>query len=272
MSKFIPNSFQVPNAVIDELMAELTGAELKCYLYVLRKTKGWNKEFDAISVTQFMESCNLSNRTVIDACDRLVELGLLEQKTGSNRIKIFSVKSYEIDLSGSEESSQREKSSVVKKVHSGSEKSSLSVVKKVHIQNNNTKNNIQNTNNLSLQTKTSATSPTKKFSFSDMDLAMAKEMFARIQKLNPNHKQPNFEAWANDIRLLGERDGKSHSEIIELFEWANQDRFWQANILSPRKLREKWDVLVLQRNRQAKPRGDNLSMEWNTAEAWENVL
>jgi len=202
----------------------------------------------------------------------LVELGLLEQKTGSNRIKIFSVKSYEIDLSGSEESSQREKSSVVKKVHSGSEKSSLSVVKKVHIQNNNTKNNIQNTNNLSLQTKTPATSPTKKFSFTEMDLAMAKEMFAHIQKLNPNHKQPNFEAWANDIRLLSERDGKSHPEIIELFEWANQDRFWQANILSPRKLREKWDVLVLQRNRQAKPRGDNLSMEWNTAEAWENVL
>ena len=125
---------------------------------------------------------------------------------------------------------------------------------------------------LSLQTKTSATSPTKKFSFTEMDLAMAKEMFARIQKLNPNHKQPNFEAWANDIRLLGERDGKSHPEIIELFEWANQDRFWQANILSPRKLREKWDVLVLQRNRQAKPRGDNLSMEWNTVEAWENVL
>ena len=125
---------------------------------------------------------------------------------------------------------------------------------------------------LSLQTKTPATSPAKKFSFTEMDLAMAKEMFARIQKLNPNHKQPNFEAWANDIRLLGARDGKSHSEIIELFEWANQDRFWQANILSPRKLREKWDVLVLQRNRQAKPRRDNLSMEWNTVEAWENVL
>ena len=29
-SRFITNSFQVPNAVIDELMAELSGAELKC--------------------------------------------------------------------------------------------------------------------------------------------------------------------------------------------------------------------------------------------------
>lgn len=137
MSKFVPNSFQVPNAVIDELMAELSGAELKCYLFVLRKTKGWNKEFDAISVAQFMEHCKLSNRAVIDACNRLVELGLLEQREGRNRIKIFSVKSYEI--SGCEESS------LVKKVHSGCEESSQQVVKKVHTQNNNLNNTIQNT-------------------------------------------------------------------------------------------------------------------------------
>ena len=64
-SKFIPNSFQVPNAVVDELMAELSGAELKIYLFILRKTKGWNKEADAISVSQFMKACNLSNRKVI---------------------------------------------------------------------------------------------------------------------------------------------------------------------------------------------------------------
>lgn len=136
MSKFIPNSFQVPNAVIDELMAELSGAELKVYLLVLRKTKGWNKETDAISVSQFMESCNLSNRKVIDACNKLVELGLLEQKIGRNKIKVFSVKNYSC-----------EESSLVKKVHSGSEESSLSVVKKVHTQNNTKQNtNIKNTN------------------------------------------------------------------------------------------------------------------------------
>lgn len=135
MSKFVANSFQVPNAVIDELMAELSGAELKCYLFVLRKTKGWNKDEDAISVSQFMEACNLSNRKVIDACNRLVELGLLEQKTGRNKVKVFSVQNY-----------SSEESSLVKKVHNSSEESSLSVVKKVHTQNNNTKNTTQNTN------------------------------------------------------------------------------------------------------------------------------
>lgn len=139
MSKFIVNSFQLPNAVIDDLLSDLTGAELKCYLYVLRKTKGWNREEDAISVSQFMKVTGLSNRKVIDACEKLIELGLLEQKTGANKVKVFSVKDYKI--SGSEESS------LVKKVHSGSEESSQRVVEKVHTQNNNINNTTKNNKN-----------------------------------------------------------------------------------------------------------------------------
>lgn len=134
MSKFIPNSFQVPNAVIDELMAELTGAELKCYLYVLRKTKGWNKESDAISVSQFMEACNLSNRKVIDACNRLVALNLFEQKTGARGVKIFSVKNFTC-----------EESSLVKKVHSTSEESSQVTSEESSHTKYQVKNTIQNT-------------------------------------------------------------------------------------------------------------------------------
>lgn len=136
-SRFIPNSFQVPNAVIDELMAELSGAELKCYLAILRKTKGWNKDFDAVSVTQLMSVTGLSNRAVIDACNHLVELNLLYQKTGSRGVKIFSV-----NLCNNFTS---EKSSLVKKVHSTSEKSSLVTSEKSSHTKNNIKNTTQNT-------------------------------------------------------------------------------------------------------------------------------
>lgn len=132
-SRFITNSFQVPNAVIDELMAELSGAELKCYLAILRKTKGWNKDFDAVSVTQLMSVTGLSNRAVIDACNHLVELNLLYQKTGSRGVKIFSV-----NLCNNFTS---EKSSLVKKVHGTSEKSSPVTSEK----SSHTKNNIKNT-------------------------------------------------------------------------------------------------------------------------------
>ena len=137
-SRFITNSFQVPNAVIDELMAELSGAELKCYLAILRKTKGWNKDFDAVSVTQLMSVTGLSNRAVIDACNHLVELNLLYQKTGSRGVKIFSV-----NLCNNFTS---EKSSPVKKVHGTSEKSSPVTSEKSSHTKNNIKNTTQNTN------------------------------------------------------------------------------------------------------------------------------
>ena len=125
MSKFIPNAFQIPNSVIDELLAKLTCAELKCYLFVVRKTKGWNKESDSISVSQFMEVTGLSNRSVITACESLVEMGLLERSGGERKLNTYSVKAFDFSETG--------------------EKSSSDLVKKVHTQNNN-KNTIQNNN------------------------------------------------------------------------------------------------------------------------------
>ena len=141
MSKFIPNAFQIPNSVIDELLAKLTCAELKCYLFVVRKTKGWNKESDSISVSQFMEVTGLSNRSVITACESLVEMGLLERSGGERKLNTYSVKAFDFSETG-------EKSSLVKSGENFSEtgeKSSSNLVKKVHTQNNN-KNTIQNTN------------------------------------------------------------------------------------------------------------------------------
>nr|DAS21797.1 MAG TPA: replication protein O [Caudoviricetes sp.] len=150
MSKFIPNAFQIPNSVIDELLAKLTCAELKCYLFVVRKTKGWNKESDSISVSQFMEVTGLSNRSIITACESLVEMGLLERSGGERKLNTYSVKAFDFSESGEKSSSVKsgEKSSSVKsgeKFSESGEKSSSDLVKKVHTQNNN-KNTIQNTN------------------------------------------------------------------------------------------------------------------------------
>jgi len=145
-SKFIPNFLQVPNAVIDELLPDLTGAELKCYLVVIRKTKGWNKESDNISISQFMKATGLSNSAVIKACESLVKYGLLVKENGSRNTGIYAVNSY--SKTTCEESSQVtcEKSSPVKKVHSTCEESSQVTCEKSSHTINNIKNTIQNTN------------------------------------------------------------------------------------------------------------------------------
>lgn len=227
MSDFIVNSFQLPNSVVDELLADLTGAELKCYLLVVRKTKGWNKEIDSISIGQFMEVTGLSNRSVITACDSLVEKGLLVRSGGERRLNTYSVKSFNISQTG--------------------EKSSSDLVKKVHTQNNN-KNTIQNNNTSSSGKNFQPRTKAKKNVFSGDDLKAAEWIFHLIRKLNPSFREPKFESWANDIRLMRERDNRTHKDICELFQWANQDRFWSVNILSPATLRAKWDQLSMKRN------------------------
>ena len=129
----------IPNSVVDELMAEMSGVELKCYLFVIRKTKGWNKEYDAISLTQFIKFTGAGKTAVVDALKNLVELGLLVKKTGVRNTSV-----YAINLFGKQTSSESE---LVQKVNSTSSESELvTSSESEHTKNNNinttTKNNI----------------------------------------------------------------------------------------------------------------------------------
>lgn len=65
-----------------------------------------------------------------------------------------------------------------------------------------------------------------------------------IRKNNESFKEPDLQKWANDIRLMMERDNRSEEQIKYLIDWCQQDSFWKANILSPSKLRKQYDQLV----------------------------
>lgn len=84
--------------------------------------------------------------------------------------------------------------------------------------------------------------------FAVSDMQTAEFVWSLILQLNPSHKTPNMESWANDIRLLRERDNRTDGQIRELFAWANNDEFWCRNVLSPGKLRKQWDKLTIERN------------------------
>lgn len=76
-------------------------------------------------------------------------------------------------------------------------------------------------------------------------------MLKRLRECNPAHREPNWRRWDREFRLLRERDKRTLREACELFAWANADSFWRPNILSPGKLRDKWDQLTLARQREA---------------------
>lgn len=50
-----PTYTQVPDEVFDKLMPDLTESELKCLLYIIRRTFGFKKDSDSISAKQFIK-------------------------------------------------------------------------------------------------------------------------------------------------------------------------------------------------------------------------
>jgi hypothetical protein len=83
-----------------------------------------------------------------------------------------------------------------------------------------------------------------------LEYKIALFFYQQILKNNSKHKEPNLQKWANDIRLLLEIDKRDKTEVGRVIQWAMKDTFWMANILSPKKLREKYDALVIKMNQE----------------------
>ena len=87
---------------------------------------------------------------------------------------------------------------------------------------------------------------TRKYIYDDLHYKMATFFYEQILSNNPNHKKPNLESWANDVRKMMDIDGRSKDEIGHLMKWVQKNDFWMANVLSVSKLREKYDQLIMQ--------------------------
>ena len=61
-----PNTTPIPDEVFDELLADLSGAEVKVLLYICRRTFGWKKESDNISLSQMLNGITRKDGTRLD--------------------------------------------------------------------------------------------------------------------------------------------------------------------------------------------------------------
>lgn len=99
----------VPDDLFDELLEMLTGAELKVLLYIIRRTKGFGKDTDAISLSQFQhgiktkdgkqldKGCGVKDRqTIVNALESLETKKCIDSEksktaSGDNAISIYRV-------------------------------------------------------------------------------------------------------------------------------------------------------------------------------------
>ena len=62
-----PNVFQTPNELADKWMAILSDPELRVLLYIVRRTLGFSKDADPISIKQFTDGITTRDGRVLDS-------------------------------------------------------------------------------------------------------------------------------------------------------------------------------------------------------------
>lgn len=98
-----PNYTQTPNVFFDEIMADLGYAETKCLLYIFRRTFGFHKQSDRISLTQFEKGIkNLDKGTglkrpnIVKALKKLTEKGIIKVNKGYTNSYSLLLVDYEV--------------------------------------------------------------------------------------------------------------------------------------------------------------------------------
>ncbi|HEY5236135.1 MAG TPA: replication protein, partial [Rhabdochlamydiaceae bacterium] len=78
----VPNYTQAPNELFDEWLPKLSFVELKVLMVIVRKTFGWHKVRDRISLSQLEKFTGAQRQAILSATKSLQNLGLI------NKIKV----------------------------------------------------------------------------------------------------------------------------------------------------------------------------------------
>jgi hypothetical protein len=107
-----PNYTPVPDELFDDQLPDLSGAELKVLLYIIRRTFGFKKESDNISLNQLLHGITtkedvvldrgtgLSKKTLLDTIRNLIEKNLIISERRRSKEKGDEPTTYRLNILG----------------------------------------------------------------------------------------------------------------------------------------------------------------------------
>lgn len=88
----------------------------------------------------------------------------------------------------------------------------------------------------------------------DESIVVAEYLFSKISSNVPSFKKPNLDSWAKDIDKAIRLDNRTQQDLMNCINWiySKEGEFWRSNILSGKKLREKYDTMFMQAGKNIK--------------------
>ncbi|GAG51978.1 unnamed protein product, partial [marine sediment metagenome] len=196
----------------------IPGQEMQLIWVLLRKTWGWNKKADHISLSQYAKLTGIDRSKCSHLLQSLVTKNIIkkggDQKVNSNITKYRFNKDYE-----TWKTSDQKVTGGDQKVNKVSPKRSTKPVTK--------------------------RSPTID-NIDTIQYIMSELLFSLIKKRRETFKKPDLNKWSKHIDLMIRVDKRDPEEIEKIIQWCQRDDFWQNNILSTDKLRKQYDILAIQ--------------------------
>lgn len=251
---------RIANELMDALAKTRISGEARQVLdAIIRKTYGWGKTSDDISLSQFMIMTGLSKSTICKAIKKLISMNIIVKRGSS--ATLFTKQGKAITSTYSVQKNHKYWKPLPKKetLRHVTQKGNLeqsgpatSPKKETlrHVPKNG--NDVTQKANGTLPKKSTTIESLKKKAFSpnSIEYGLAKLLFDLILKKDSGHKQPDLEMWAGHIDDLIRIDGRMAEEIKSVIVWCQsgetaESRFWSSNVLSTDKLRQQFDRLRL---------------------------
>lgn len=238
---------KIANEIMESLARiRIPGEARQVFDVILRKTYGYNKKEDAISLSQFCLATGITKPNVCAALKKLKEMNLITQ----NHNAIANV--YSINKDYSQWKPLPKKITQLPKTIMKNEKTQQKQGiegNEIITQNHNDREIITQNHNASLPktlpTKEIYTKENNIYSRESIEYRLSELLFSLIRERDEKYRQPNLQSWSSEIEKLIRIDKRTPEEIESVIKWCQKDLFWQNNILSTKKLREKFSQLKL---------------------------
>jgi hypothetical protein len=213
----------------------------------LNNKSGWQESF-TVARSVIEAKTGLKKDAYYKARNQLKQAGLIDFKERGTKATVFKIFSF--DSSEKQTTTQTNDDSLSEKQTRSQTKSQTTTQTRSQTKSQ-TINKLNETKLNETKDKNTSRRKSRIYDKDSVYYRLALRLYERIKENNPDHKKPNLQKWADDVRLMMEYDHRTVEQIAYVIDWSQRDSFWKSNILSTKKLREKFDQLVIRIKEQA---------------------
>lgn len=227
------NFTKIPNGYLDQLMNSLTGSEFKILMAISRKTLGFHKTVDKISISQFIEMTGLSNRSVIDSIRSLETKRIIHVSRTKRQPTEFKLN---VAMFTGEKSSQDQNTDMKKNHNSGEHISQAAYEKTSHTKETEKKKEIKV--NPKMETQETR----------EKSQIASEYLYRKISDKKKDYKvpEPHWNKWQKEFGEMLIQYDCSLDLVKDIIDWSQQNEFWCSKTLTPKDISKHFIKLATQ--------------------------